>query len=93
MFEDQMEKELPKYQCHKKVHALKIASVQTQFDNLTMRYSHVLVPEDERYPSICILDEWKEKHNPQAPGYYVIYEDGYTSWSPVEVFESGYTKI
>lgn len=24
-------------------------------------------------------------------GYYVVYDDGYTSWSPGEVFEAGYT--
>ena len=34
-----------------------------------------------------------KKHNPQAGGYYVVYEDGYKSWSPAEAFESGYTKM
>lgn len=26
-------------------------------------------------------------------GYYVVYEDGYESWSPAEAFEKGYTLI
>ena len=28
-----------------------------------------------------------------APGYEVLYEDGYTSWSPKEVFERCYREI
>lgn len=27
------------------------------------------------------------------PGYYVVYEDDYVSWSPTEAFEKGYTEI
>ena len=27
------------------------------------------------------------------PGYKVVYEDGYTSWSPQEVFERAYRRI
>ena len=27
------------------------------------------------------------------PGYKVVYEDGYTSWSPKEVFEAAYRRI
>ena len=27
------------------------------------------------------------------PGYLVVYPDGYTSWSPQEVFENAYRKI
>lgn len=34
-----------------------------------------------------------EKHKPQAGGYYVVYEDGYKSFSPAEAFESGYTRV
>ena len=31
--------------------------------------------------------------NLEAGGYYVVYDDGYTSWSPAEVFEDGYEEI
>lgn len=31
--------------------------------------------------------------NPLREGYLVKYEDGYTSWSPKEVFESAYRKL
>ena len=37
-------------------------------------------------------EEWLAKHSPVAPGYYVVYEDGYSSFSPVEAFEKGYSK-
>jgi hypothetical protein len=33
------------------------------------------------------------KHNPQVGGYYVMYKDGYQSWSPASEFEDGYTRI
>lgn len=34
-----------------------------------------------------------EKRETQGDGYLVIYEDGYQSWSPKEVFERAYRKI
>ena len=33
------------------------------------------------------------KHDPQAGGYYVVYADGYQSFSPAQAFEEGYTRI
>jgi hypothetical protein len=30
---------------------------------------------------------------PKIGDYFVIYEDGYQSWSPKAAFESGYTKV
>ena len=31
--------------------------------------------------------------NEDEEGYMVFYDNGYTSWSPKEVFESGYKEI
>ena len=31
-----------------------------------------------------------EKHKPHAGGYYVVYDDGYKSFSPAKAFEEGY---
>jgi hypothetical protein len=45
------------------------------------------------------LSEFNEKHNKVIPatqgeeGYKVIYPDGYTSWSPKEVFEKVYMQV
>lgn len=32
------------------------------------------------------------QHADGRPGYQVVYEDGYTSWSPADVFERAYRK-
>ena len=78
--------ELPKYKCHKVVHALKIGhlvvSPGTGYD---------MIPEDGRFGSVYLDAAYMEKHNPKPGGYYVVYEDGYKSFSPAEVFEGGYT--
>lgn len=38
---------------------------------------------------------WKDagKYKTGAPGYKVIYPDGYVSWSPKAVFEEAYKEI
>ena len=37
--------------------------------------------------------QYAVKHDPRAGGYFVVYEDGYESWSPAGVFEAGYSLI
>jgi hypothetical protein len=34
-----------------------------------------------------------EDENPDREGYFVVYPDGYQSWSPKEVFEEAYRAI
>ena len=77
--------ELPKYTSHKTVWALKIASVSARSDGALLSF------EDGRYAPIVVDEAYVNKHAPKAGGYYVVYEDGYQSWSPQEAFESGYT--
>lgn len=82
--------QLPKYRCHKVVHALKIAKVQWHGNSTLIE----LVPEDGRYaPLLRSLDWVQSRKADSAPGYWVRYEDGYESWSPVDAFEKGYTLI
>lgn len=80
--------EMPKYKCHKKVWALKIKTIELRPAN-----GHLIHPEDVGYAPFEVSDEYVQKHNPQAGGYYVVYEDGYRSFSPAAAFESGYTPI
>ncbi len=40
-----------------------------------------------------VITDHEELHRKAIGGYFVQYEDGYTSWSPAEAFESGYTEI
>ena len=38
-------------------------------------------------------DGWMSRYKPDDltdPGYFIVYEDGYTSWSPTKAFEEGY---
>ena len=77
--------DLPRYRSHKEVNAAKI---------------DVITPNDNGSTSlvcgtatISVSREYVDKHGPQVGGYYVLYEDGYESWSPAEAFESGYTRI
>ena len=82
--------ELPKYKCFKEVRAAKITGIE---------------PRDEKDGGTNLLfgeisgrmevdDDWRNQ-NPacNVGGYFVVYKDGYTSYSPAEAFESGYTKI
>ena len=84
-----VDRPLPLYECHKHVRALKIREVLT--DSQGRRGS--LVFEDDTYPALLVSGEYLRKHEPQPGGYYVLYEDGYQSFSPAEAFESGYHRI
>jgi hypothetical protein len=54
---------------------------------------HFLIPEDEGYGRVEIDSAYVQKHRPEAGGYYVVYADGYKSFSPAQAFEEGYTAI
>jgi hypothetical protein len=91
-------RELPRYKCHKEVWALKIKEVFQHGGGIT---SHgrtfesagvFIVPEDGRYEAFDVEFAYVQRM-PRAGGYYVVYEDGYKSYSPAEAFESGYTLI
>ena len=43
--------------------------------------------------AIWVSYEYVRKHQPRIGGYYVVYKDGYKSFSPAEAFEEGYTPI
>lgn len=79
--------EMPRYQCHKIVHALKIQTVEF------IRNGALITPAEPGFAAFEVSADYVAKHRPQDGGYYVVYEDGYTSWSPAEAFESGYTRI
>ena len=82
------EREMPKYVCHKEVHALKIESLYTS------GHGHIMmVPALDGFATIRLDPEYVNKHGPQAGGYYVVYEDGYKSFSPAKAFEDGYTAV
>lgn len=85
---NQVKAEMPHYRCHKEVHALKIKTI-----DILENGDAVIMPAEEGFASFQVSADYVTKHNPQAGGYYVVYEDGYESWSPADAFESGYTLI
>lgn len=90
--------EMPKYECHKIVHALKIKDIVfdadlAQLENRETDGSAIITPEEEDYEKFRVDYAYVSKHFPQAGGYYVVYEDGYRSWSPADAFEAGYSLI
>jgi hypothetical protein len=49
----------------------------------------------------CTLGDYNDKRgwkipadeDPARPGYYLVYPDGYQSWSPAEVFDGAYRLV
>jgi hypothetical protein len=80
--------EMPIYDCHKQVHALKIKSIEpSELDD----GGSTITPEEKGYAPFYVDNDYVEKHEPKAGGYYVVYKGGYKSFSPADAFESGYT--
>lgn len=77
--------QLSRWKCHKEVWAEKIAEVRPVYGELVL--------ENARFAPIQVGNEFIERHKPQVGGYYVVYDDGYKSYSPAGPFESGYTLI
>lgn len=97
--------EMPRYKCHKEVHALKIKDIRFDWEdaatdgNRETDGSAVLSFFEERYAPIRVGNDFVHKHLPTGRkdkfinGYYVVYSDGYASWSPEQAFEEGYTLV
>lgn len=53
----------------------------------------IIVPADARFAGFLVDAEYLKKHKPEVGGYYVVYKDGYRSFSPAQAFEEGYARI
>jgi hypothetical protein len=73
------------YRCHKVVQAAKITAVELSDMGEGPTYLHLENGERAQLPY--------PKFDPKVGGYYVVYEDGYASYSPAEAFEAGYTEV
>ena len=84
------QREMPRYKCHKDVHALKIEAIETpKHPEMSGAMIH---PAEIGYEPFQVTDAFLAKHEPKVGGYYVVYEDGHTSCSPAKAFEEGYVK-
>jgi len=84
---------MKRYVSHKEVDAGRIVAV-VALNHDTMQHRIVLEDKSE----FKVTHEWYLKHSDNDTkelegGYYVVYPDGYVSWSPPEAFEKGYTEI
>lgn len=77
---------LPLWKCHKVVGGSKIVDAQ-----ILPGGGGILVLECGF--SATVDKHYVDKHSPLAGGYFVVYEDGYQSFSPAEAFKNGYTRI
>lgn len=87
--------EMPKYECYKIVHALKILKIEVDHgdENHTNEGSAIITPADDGFAPFRVDEKYMLKHEPQEGGYYVVYDDGYKSFSPAAAFEAGYKLI
>ena len=80
--------ELPLYRCHKVVRAAKIVRIEHPLE-LIGQTRFELKDGLQRVVATSSLDH---KPTPSEGWYYVEYDNGYTSFSPADAFEGGYTK-
>lgn len=76
---------LPQWKCHKVVRAGKISLMAADEPNGQL----MIHAEPSNMPFAVPLD-FLQRHAPERGGYLVVYEDGYLSYSPADVFEAGY---
>lgn len=76
---------IPRWQCHKQVCADQVTGVLDEPLRWVLRCG-VTIP---------VSDMLRCRVTADTPfgGYYVVYDDGFESWSPQEAFEDGYTRI
>ncbi len=96
--ENQPQAEMPRYKCHKEVWALKIKAIAFDIDAAKSEDRETdgsawITPDEEGYSRFKVDRAYVQKHKPEVGGYYVVYKDGYKSFSPAEAFEDGYALI
>lgn len=69
----------------------KVAEAETILRSGILSASPVLAFEGGGFMEV--EPDYIKKHKPVAGGYYVVYKDGYKSFSPADAFEDGYTRI
>lgn len=84
---------MPEYKSHKKVWALKIATVEViDTDSTTDENPKVRITFEDKV--FAPQEHWCVRKPIPQPGWYLVhYEDGYVSFSPGETFENGYTLL
>lgn len=79
---------MPAYECHKTVHALEIANVGHYVTNAQGKLVRILTFTDGS--SREVSEEVFRRYIPGVSDFYVVYEGGYESFSPRDIFLGGY---
>jgi hypothetical protein len=87
---DRIRMRLPDWRCHKVVAAGRIEDIapRTGHQRVLVVCGHRDLPV-----AVVVPESYIERNKPVRGGYYVLYEDGYESFSPRQAFESGYRRI
>jgi hypothetical protein len=87
--------EMPRYVCHKRVWALELEAISEPnyptANNPTP--ARQLVFRDRGFAPIMASEEMFSRYIPVPGDFYVVYNDGYKSFSPRKAFLEGYTKV
>lgn len=78
--------EMPRYVSHKKVWALEIETV-------SVGAPYRMKPADKGYAEITLPAEMWARYQPVSGDFYVVYADGYKSFSPRKAFLEGYKPV
>lgn len=88
---------LPRWKCHKEVWAGRILKWSSVPDDGAVGHKPEYVLSLDNGMEFFITENQFNtqffKQGDKDLGYLVVYRDGYTSWSPTEAFESGYTRV
>lgn len=84
--------DLPYWRCHKVVRAAKIEKIEP-CPYLGVGWHDLFLDTPGGTLVRTVQPTYIDRHKPKVGGYYVLYEDGYESFSPAEPFQNGYTRI
>lgn len=82
------QREMPCYKSHKTVWALEISAIGAVTDPAG---SYIVTFKEPGYASLILPPEMFGRYVPVVGDFYVVYSDGYKSFSPRKAFLDGYT--
>lgn len=80
---------LPRWQCHKIVEGDRIVEVIMEGEQWRWRLACGITVDVSPALYARVPPEVYSANS----GYYVVYDDGYESWSPAGAFEAGYSRL
>ncbi len=89
---EQVESSLPLWKCHKVVRAAPIRAVYPADHEAGWMVYLNGGPAPDGFPPIYLEPKVFARGLPMPGDYFVVYDDGYESWSPKKAFEEGYSQ-